>query len=740
MKSLLRIFSRSDAAESADTPLEPAIADNGMAVQVDRPIGGASEDLFDRAPFAKQIANVIATRSDPSSLVIGLYGPWGDGKTSTFAMIKECLAGHANTIPMDYNPWFYGANAEAITKSFFNSIKEKLEESGWFSRENIGSILNNYGGGIPYAGKALENVGKTLTTEALTKTRDKVGAILREHGKKIVIFIDDIDRLDRQDIQTLFKLVRLSGGFDHTTYVLAFDDAVVAEALGEAYGSGDPVAGRRFLEKIVQVPLHLPAPSPETLRRLMFSACDRVIAANGLELDDSDSSKVGNALASGFAYALKTPRQVKLFDNAIAFAVPLLKQEVRVADQLLIEAIRVFYPSVYEAIRKNPSHLMRSRQGRDRDAPQPTPIEVAVEALPGGQAEKRAIGELIAELFPRHSPFGYGSEFEAEWARDKRICSRDYFNRYFTYTVPKGDMADIAVSNLVDRAAADDQQAVDAAFDLAIERQSFEPLLRKLWAQEHELSTGAIRPLTVALARRAAQLPVTGDIFLGDYSIRQAAQLISNLAQRLEAAPQSALLLEVVEQTSSLRFVPEVINVARLREEQGRGNQGYLEPERIVPLVEALLQRLKNLSAASNVFEATDNRPSIILYCIETNGSEAVKQELRTFISDTLDNDPLNAVKFLRAFASRTQSGGPIQIGSLSRRTYDGLADLLPLERVFQRLSELYGDDLGSDQWPEEEEEEGMGDTDRRLARQFAYLHIHPAEPDPLHAHSFDEV
>ncbi|RYF40466.1 MAG: hypothetical protein EOO38_21880, partial [Cytophagaceae bacterium] len=174
-----------------------------------------------------------------------------------------------------------------------------------------------------------------------------------------------IDRLDRADIQTLFKLVRLSGGFDHTTYILAFDDEVVAEALGEAYGSGDPVAGRRFLEKIVQVPLHLPPASPEKLRQLMFSACDRAIRANGLELADGQNFELGNNLVEGVGAALKTPRQTKLFDNAITFAIPLLKGEVRPVDQILIEAIRIFYPTIYQAVRNNPTKVLSApeRQG-----------------------------------------------------------------------------------------------------------------------------------------------------------------------------------------------------------------------------------------------------------------------------------------------------------------------------------------------------------------------------------------
>ena len=62
--------------------------------------------------------------------------------------------------------------------------------------------------------------------------------------------IDDIDRLDRTETQAIFKLVKLSASFNHTSYVLAFDDEIVAAAIGEKYGQGGLEAGRAFLEKI----------------------------------------------------------------------------------------------------------------------------------------------------------------------------------------------------------------------------------------------------------------------------------------------------------------------------------------------------------------------------------------------------------------------------------------------------------------------------------------------------------
>src|SRR5262245_37285240 len=73
----------------------------------DQPIRSKVEDRFNRWPFAKRIADTLATRKDPASLVVGLYGPWGDGKTSTLHLMEETLVGHSHVVVVRFNPWLF---------------------------------------------------------------------------------------------------------------------------------------------------------------------------------------------------------------------------------------------------------------------------------------------------------------------------------------------------------------------------------------------------------------------------------------------------------------------------------------------------------------------------------------------------------------------------------------------------------------------------------------------------------
>lgn len=699
-----------------------------IIIQADRPIKKIAEDRFDRAPFARQVAHVVATRVDPSSLVVGLYGPWGDGKTSTLSMIKETLATNPDVIAIDYNPWFYGANTEAITRSFFLSIGQALKKSGFFSKENIGDLLSKFGKAIPKVGDAAVAIGEAMTTESLTATRDRVSEILIKHKKKVVVFIDDIDRLDRREIQTLFKLVRLSGDFSHTTYILAFDDGVVAEALGEAYGSGDAVAGRNFLEKIVQVPLHLPPANPETLRKLVFESCERVLRDNEIQLQHGQNNEIANGLVGVFADALKTPRQAKLYDNAISFAVPILKGEVRITDQMMIEAIRIFFPKLYTAIRDNQAAFLERDRNQRHDAENPiVKAALASSGLPE-EGQKRLKHLAIEKLFPRTASMGYGDEWNVIWSREKRICAKDYFGRYFNYGVPTGDISDLTLDEIVAAARHADVGAVASLFGHVIERQSLDSLILKLRRREETIPAAAIPTLTMTLAAKSDHIRVTNEIMAGDWSQTQAAILVAHLVKNLPEDRHEELLAAVLEASASEPFSVQVLKWCRFYEKDGQ-TRGFLPLDIHDRLLASVWRSFVSAMGERSIFEFGARLSPFLFYIVHWGG-DTLKTELREYINMKTASSPDDALLLLRMVAGESwamDSGIP-SVQPFDRRAYDSLGALVDTPLIYDQLLGRFGSELGVTSFEETYADREDVDIDRRLARQFAYMHRHPEE------------
>src|SRR5437016_377311 len=115
---------------------------------------------------------------------------------------------------------------------------------------------------------------------------------------------------------------------------------------------------RRFLEKIVQVPLRLPKVDHQTLLALTLGEVDRGLHLADIPVSDAEAREFRRYFDPVFEARSRTLRVGKRYGNALAFALPLLRGEARVADTLLIEALRAFTPALHAALPKNRDLLL----------------------------------------------------------------------------------------------------------------------------------------------------------------------------------------------------------------------------------------------------------------------------------------------------------------------------------------------------------------------------------------------
>jgi hypothetical protein len=707
---------------------------NRLAYSSDHPIRSKREDRFNRAPFATRVADTTATRPDPSCIVIGLFGPWGSGKSSTLNLMEEALATHDNVVVVRFNPWLFNAE-DRLLRGFFDTLAAALSHSLPAKADTIGSLLSDYASLLLLASFSADNVDRagkghsakghddSLASVRLEELKNRVEKLLQQAGKRVVTLIDDIDRLDRTAIQAVFKLVKLSASFANTSYVLSFDDEIVASSIGEGYAQAGYEAGRNYLAKIIQVPLHLPPPDAMQLRRMVFDGIATALRQAGIELRQVEADAFAHHFVAGLEPRLGTPRHANLYVNAVTFALPLLKDEAYPVDLLLMEGVRVFYPKLYLAIRDNADLFL----GGGRDADQNTEsaqrrrLAHLVGEVAGGMPEEQSASlrrDLLEALFPRLRTTRYGPEWEALWAREQRICSEQYFQRYFTYSVPPGDIGDLEVRSFLNGIAALNAPGQDAALQAFARRGAFPRLVHKLLRAAPTVPADVASILISAIARNAWLAQAERDqTSMLDSTFSRAAHLLTNLARQApQVQERDRIARSIAEIAQPLTFASECLRCMQRSADRAEEDQ-VLSEEGDSAMRLIIVDRIR-LEAAAKPLHRTFGRHARWLYWLWAQQSAA---EVASDLRDRLRADPAEVDALLDSYVGEASEGNStlLEDADISREAYDAIAQLIDPESVATALMQRHGSGLGSgDFYPHDTS--GMA---QRIAHQFLWMH-----------------
>lgn len=417
------------------------------ALSADRPSTDPKDDLFGHAPFAKSLADSICRYAGSDGLVLALYGPWGSGKSTVLSYVSHYLEQlHDGDRPavVTFNPWWFSGQ-ENLARAFLGQLQAVLPtKSEKFKR--LGDLLGDFAEGIGglidlsgMTGGAAGKLGKLIGMVTKRKPKDvpalksEISKILREAGKRILVVIDDIDRLTPEETRQLFTVIKALADFPNVVYLLAFDRDVAAQAIEQQSG----LPGERYLEKIIQVPFELPPVDRVALRAALFRRLDQVLGdtSDGL----FDQSYWTNVFFDGIDPLIQVPRDVVRLTNTLSVTYPVVRGEVNPVDFIALEAIRVFLPDLYDVVRTNPErfsgHSRDDRYEGDRNAAQAFHQQWMSE-IP--EALRESTQALLERIFPRIGQMGYGADWLAEWRRNLRACHPDVFPIYFRLAVPLG--------------------------------------------------------------------------------------------------------------------------------------------------------------------------------------------------------------------------------------------------------------------------------------------------------------
>lgn len=426
----------------------------------DKPIINVSEDKFNRANLANQIAGAINAHNSDSSIVIGIDGPWGSGKTSFVNLIfsqLEKLAEQKNEqvdhqIMMSFHPWMCG-DSQQMMLQFFLRLSEAINhyqdslatlnesdklKNGFIKITstliNIGKVCaplsscfgipglrNSVEAGLEVADRAIQAYGKDndiAQNTNLEHQKDCINKLLKEHKIKLIIHIDDIDRLTDTETRNVFQIVKALADFHNTIYILSFDRDLVASALNKLHAG----KGQAYLEKIIQVPFEIPAINSDGINEIFAKMLYDITMRNVINIDNKDWQK---GLANGILNYLTTIRAINRFINFFDLKYALLGRRVDLLDLIAITTIQLFEPNLYSKIYKECNRLYADDEFTSKR------IHFKIQGTDVELNDQRSAEAIIEFLFDSGYNIGNNSDEVRLENIGARIRNRDYFQQYF---------------------------------------------------------------------------------------------------------------------------------------------------------------------------------------------------------------------------------------------------------------------------------------------------------------------
>ena len=326
----------------------------------DLPIQEKEDDLLGRRSVAESLAQVIYSHSTEEGFVIGMYGKWGSGKTSFLNMVISQVR-HFSTddsdkpIILNFNPWLCSDPSQLIIQ-FFKQLSSVIKKEKP-KLKKIYKVMDDYaeafelaGAILPKVGPILSAIGKYKKYKATKRNNDlqglksEISSHLRGERVKLIVTIDDIDRLSNNEIISVFQLVKSLADFPYTIYLLSFDREVVIRALQDVQ-SGD---GEEYLQKIVQVPFDLPIPFSDDIHSIFLSKLEAIVKDYPEDKWDNDYWR--DLFHFGLKHFLKSIRDSIRFCNTFSLKYALLKDETNVIDLIGVTCLQVFEPDVYSKL------------------------------------------------------------------------------------------------------------------------------------------------------------------------------------------------------------------------------------------------------------------------------------------------------------------------------------------------------------------------------------------------------
>lgn len=299
------------------------------------------------------------------SLAIGISGNWGSGKTSFLKSMQKQM--NADYRVVTFNPWTC-TDKEQIISQFFALMREQTENN----EESLHEAIQKYQDivldadihpAITFLAKILPLSKKEETLESL---KDKIEeAITIDGSKPFAIFIDDLDRLEGNELFEVLRLIRITANFRNVVFVVAYDRDYICNVLNE---SKYIKRAEEYIQKIFHLEVSLPKFEDDTLLDVFMEEVVRIASLNERQATRLRQLVMQLLNIDGLSFTDFVPnfRQARRFANVFALNLKSILAHTKdfvVKDFIGVELLHFAYPEIHRTLMYKPMILLKLNKG-----------------------------------------------------------------------------------------------------------------------------------------------------------------------------------------------------------------------------------------------------------------------------------------------------------------------------------------------------------------------------------------
>ena len=300
-----------------------------------------NEDIFDRDILINDIYSHLTTYSSYVSSVVGVVGDWGTGKTSCLSItLNKIRDTNNNFIICDkFKSWCYD-DKRSIMVSMLAEIYKSLDVGvmGTTIHEKINLYANTFlkDSKIPFLSGLV--LGKVSDDSII----NVIGDYLTKHNKRLIFLVDDLDRLSKDIVDFIFKVVfDLKQAIQNITFVCVYSDKIFEEPLK---------ISRLYVEKIIDETIEITNVDKGKIYNIIVTCIreyDKKYNTDMFsEIPPSDLKIIEN-----ISTEINTPRAIIRLLNSFFRKYDInLKLKLNFIDKIAIDFIRINNPELFYLI------------------------------------------------------------------------------------------------------------------------------------------------------------------------------------------------------------------------------------------------------------------------------------------------------------------------------------------------------------------------------------------------------